>query len=79
MLTAGSVMKMFNNDTSGQPMVQLLEVKQIAGNGGSPPRYRLIISDGVHFMQAMLATQLNDLVTNGQVRARRSACWVPAG
>lgn len=28
---------------------------------------RLIISDGVHFIQAMLATQLNDLVNDGQL------------
>ena len=30
-------------------------------------RYRVIISDGVHFIQAMLATQLNDLVRTNAI------------
>ena len=66
MLSAGAVMRMFNKDTSGQPTVQLLDIKQIMV-GNAVRYYRLNISDGQHYMQAMLATQLNDLVTNGQV------------
>ena len=66
-LTAGSVQRMFNNDTAQNPIVQLLEVKQINGQGGAT-RYRLIISDGQHFMQAMLATQLNALVDQQQLQ-----------
>jgi hypothetical protein len=32
-------------------------------------RYRIIISDGENYMQAMLATQLNDLVEGNQIAA----------
>ncbi|KAG1754337.1 hypothetical protein EDB19DRAFT_1892356 [Suillus lakei] len=50
--------------------VQLLSIKKVAPTPSSTTatdRYRIIISDGVHFVQAMLATQLNDLVTNGDI------------
>ncbi|OJA10202.1 hypothetical protein AZE42_05120 [Rhizopogon vesiculosus] len=50
--------------------VQLLSVKKVSPttNTTAPTdRYRIIISDGVHFIQAMLATQLNDLVTAGEI------------
>ena len=67
MLSAGAVVRMFNNDTSGQPTVQLLDIKQIVGNAVGPSRYRLFISDGQHFMQAILSQQLNELA------ARRAA------
>ena len=29
---------------------------------------RLVVSDGQYYMQAMLATQLNDLVTNNELQ-----------
>ncbi|KAI0053916.1 replication factor-a protein [Auriscalpium vulgare] len=50
------------------PTLQFLSVKKVASGGISstgspnPDRYRLILSDGTHFLQAMLATQLNHLV-----------------
>jgi replication factor A1 len=50
--------------------VQLLSVKKVSQtttSGVSTDRYRIIISDGIHFVQAMLATQLNDLVTAGEI------------
>ncbi|KAG0697017.1 hypothetical protein DFH29DRAFT_812337 [Suillus ampliporus] len=50
--------------------VQLLSIKKVAPTSNSTTatdRYRIIISDGVHFVQAMLATQLNDLVTTGEI------------
>jgi replication factor A1 len=51
-----------------RPTVQFLSIKPISvnPNGPAPPsandRYRIILSDGDHFVQAMLATQLNHLV-----------------
>lgn len=50
--------------------VQLLSIKKVTANSATAAaidRYRIIISDGVHFVQAMLATQLNDLVANGDI------------
>lgn len=37
-----------------------------AGSGGE--RYRLVVSDTEYYCQAMLATQLNTLVTDKKVR-----------
>ncbi|KAH9180401.1 replication factor-a protein [Lactarius sanguifluus] len=54
-----------------KPTLQFLSIKKVVAsaatnspsNQGAPTndRYRIIISDGVHFLQAMLATQLNYL------------------
>ena len=35
--------------------------------GGAQERYRLGLSDGVHWCSAMLATQLNGLVSGGRI------------
>ncbi|KAF8965199.1 hypothetical protein BDZ97DRAFT_1904099 [Flammula alnicola] len=47
--------------------LQFLSIKKVGGtptaSGATPPdRYRIIMSDGIHYMQAMLATQLNSMV-----------------
>ena len=75
-LTTGIVAKAFNavdpdEVDNLQPTVQLLSVKKVPKTGRDstgPDRYRIIVSDGVQFIQAMLATQLNDLVESGQIR-----------
>ena len=71
-LTAGIVPRLANSEHevdqdelfTSQPTVQLLSFKKIPPSGGANPidRYRVIISDGEHFLQAMLATQLNHIV-----------------
>ena len=74
-LTTGIVAKAFNAVDPAevetlQPTVQLLSVKKVPKNSrdpNSPDRYRIIVSDGTQFIQAMLATQLNDLVESGQI------------
>jgi replication factor A1 len=64
---------------SSQPVVQFLFVRPVEAKGGAPPpgaqqeRYRLIVSDGTHYFQAMLATQLNGLVNSGQL-VKHSIC-----
>lgn len=48
--------------------LQVINIKLIETTGpASPDRYRLIVSDGTFFMQAMLATQLNDYVSSGSL------------
>ena len=50
---------------------QVLDVKKIQPNPGqavAAERFRLVISDGTHYLQAMLATQLNHLVANNQIQ-----------
>ncbi|KAH9173515.1 replication factor-a protein [Lactarius sanguifluus] len=64
--------------TGTKPNLQLLSIKKVVAsaatnppdNQGAPTTdiYRIIISDGVHFLQAMLATQLNYLVEKHRIR-----------
>lgn len=65
-LTKGAILEAYNNNTSGNPIVQVLDVKKLPGPN---VRYRLVISDGEYYQQAMLATQNNHLVDNGKLNA----------
>ena len=47
-------------------VAQILQVIKAGGNQGMV-RYRVVLSDGLNFVQGMLATQLNHLVTDGQI------------
>jgi len=53
-----------NEFVGGDQVIQFLSVKKLPG---VPDRYRLIISDGNNFIQAMLATQCNSMVENGTI------------
>ncbi|KZT02307.1 replication factor-a protein [Laetiporus sulphureus 93-53] len=75
-LTAGIVKRLGDTNNvpadvlESEPTVQFLSFKKVApGSGASATmdRYRVIVSDGQHFLQAMIATQLNELVETGQV------------
>jgi replication factor A1 len=62
---------------SSKPTLQFLSIKKVvpqnnpAGSSGNTnvptDRYRIIVSDGLHFLQAMLAIQLNHLVEEERV------------
>ncbi|KAL5511367.1 STE23_2 [Sanghuangporus vaninii] len=49
---------------------QLVSLKKIgaAREGSVPDRYRIVISDGINYTQAMLATQLNHMVEDGELK-----------
>ncbi|KAM0753641.1 replication factor A 1, rfa1 [Meredithblackwellia eburnea MCA 4105] len=47
-----------------EPVLQVLNIKKVNAQPGTPDRYRLVISDGVHYIQAMLSTSLNHLVAS---------------
>lgn len=77
-LSAGVCQKLQNADTGDDDLftaghtVQFLSIKQVtpAATASSNPaqdRYRIIISDGEYFLQAMLATQLNTLVHDNSI------------
>lgn len=74
-LSAGSCVKLLSarsDDASvfeSQHTVQILSFKKVsnATSVATPERYRIIMSDGVNYMQAMLATQLNNLITDNIV------------
>ncbi|KAF8163440.1 hypothetical protein B0H34DRAFT_695492 [Crassisporium funariophilum] len=77
-LTAGSC-QLLQNATpedvdvfNTQHTVQFLSIKKVgssAANPGAPApdRYRIIMSDGICYMQAMLATQLNYMVQENSI------------
>lgn len=64
-LTPNSISTIVAGDVNSKPLVQVLDIKLI---GKAQDRYSLLISDAVSSEQAMLATQLNDVVKTGRVK-----------
>lgn len=50
------------------PIVQCVQVKPLPAQSGNPERFRVVFSDISHFIQAMLATQMNHLVIEGKLK-----------
>ncbi|CAO3636360.1 unnamed protein product [Mucor hiemalis] len=81
-LTTGSIKVLYNNEKSSplynKPIVQVIDIKPVSVTGGT--RYRVILSDGVHFMQAMLAASHSNIVEdqslkrNSVIRLNESVC-----
>lgn len=76
-LTKGTCQR-FKNSQPNDPdifnteyTVQFLSLKKVGTTGGDGrtgyDRYRIIMSDGTHYMQAMLASQLNSMVQENQI------------
>lgn len=42
-------------------------MKKIQSDSGGQERYRLQMSDGVHYQPCMLATQMNDKIHSGEL------------
>jgi replication factor A1 len=52
-----------STDPAFLPIFQVISIKAVGNqNSGTVQRYRAVLSDGTHFVQGMLATQLNPLV-----------------
>ncbi|XP_073010537.1 replication protein A 70 kDa DNA-binding subunit A isoform X1 [Typha latifolia] len=64
-LTANAIAAVNGGDLNLKPVVQVVEVRQIAG---AQEHYRAVVSDGAAAQQALLATQLNQLVKSGRLR-----------
>lgn len=47
------------------PLVQVVDIRQIGNAQSTQERFRLVLSDGAYLQQAMLATQLNELIKSG--------------
>ncbi|KAK9458245.1 hypothetical protein V1511DRAFT_492120 [Dipodascopsis uninucleata] len=73
-LTHGALLDLFTLDiedcrTRYKSFVcQILQIKELSSTASGPKRYRFVVSDGENFVQSMLATQYNDLVTSQAVR-----------
>ncbi|XP_030601923.1 replication protein A 70 kDa DNA-binding subunit-like isoform X2 [Archocentrus centrarchus] len=60
-LTKGAVEALYKGLQVNNPVLQLLNIRQIS-NASGPPRFRLMMSDGQHSLTScLLATQLNHL------------------
>ena len=74
-LTAGICMRLHNikddddNEAlyNSHPTFQVLSIKKVGPGQNGQDRHRVIVSDGEHFLQAMLATQINEQVDRGEL------------
>lgn len=75
-LTAGACQTLYFTEpppdsSTLTPTLQVLSIKKINAQPGAATanvdRYRIILSDGNYFIQSMLATQMNHLVTNKDI------------
>jgi replication factor A1 len=69
-LDQGALAMIFSNAPGRvqHPVVQCLQIKSIVGQPGAPDRYRVVFSDGGNYVQTMLATTANELVSSGQLQ-----------
>ncbi|KAN0064628.1 Replication factor A protein 1 [Thecaphora frezii] len=74
-LSQGAIARMVEStDTYNgvqNPVCQILSIKKISSAATSNPsvgdRYRIILSDGIHFAQAMLASQKRHMAESGEI------------
>ncbi|EFZ01765.1 replication factor-A subunit 1 [Metarhizium robertsii] len=71
-LSRGSLDVIFNDiDKAAKlfpvPVMQCLQVKPMGASATGGERYRLVMSDGDHYVQAMLATQANHVIHEGKL------------
>ena len=57
-----------HQDSSFSPVCQIINIKNVTNKNDGNDRYRIILSDGVHYIQGMVATQLNHLITDDGVK-----------
>jgi replication factor A1 len=68
-LTPGAVAIISEGGGDGmQPVLQISDVRLVSTAQNTTERYRMLLSDGTHSQQAMLATQLNTLVKSGDLQ-----------
>ena len=71
-LTEGAVMSMSRDDFSSEdmkPVLQIINLKPVQSlQQNSTERYWLVLSDGSHYQQGMLAPQKNELVNTGRLQ-----------
>ncbi|XP_042298618.1 replication protein A 70 kDa DNA-binding subunit [Sceloporus undulatus] len=68
-LSEGAIAAIMKGDNSVKPVLQLINIRPISSSSG-PPRYRMLMSDGVNTLSScMLATQLNSMVDDKTLTA----------
>jgi replication factor A1 len=61
------------DDPGFQPVFQVISIKEV-GSANGATRFRTVLSDGEFFVQGMLATQINELVTSGELAENCLIC-----
>ncbi|XP_050765082.1 replication protein A 70 kDa DNA-binding subunit isoform X3 [Gymnogyps californianus] len=69
-LSEGAIAAIMQGENVSKPVLQVINTRAIA-TGNGPPRYRVLMSDGVNTLSSfMLATQLNSLVEEERLSAQ---------
>ena len=86
LLSGGAVRAIVNGEPDLRPVLQVIDVRSIGASNNLPAahvRYRVVLSDGYNYQQAMMATVLNDLVVSGAIKKnsvlRLDECVAAAG
>ncbi|KAJ1698689.1 hypothetical protein LUZ63_007201 [Rhynchospora breviuscula] len=64
-LTRGAISAIYNGDVEVKPVVEVVDVKIVSPSQG---RYGAMVTDGSETRQALLASQLNELVRTNQLK-----------
>lgn len=68
-LTRGAIATISEGGAEGmKPVLQVSDVRLVNTTQSTTERYRMMLSDGIHTQQAMLATQMNSIVKNGTLQ-----------
>ena len=85
-ITSGAVQRIYLYDTTPGSVVQVLDIRRLStGNSMAVVRFRLVVSDGRHYQQAVVVTELNARIESGEVetlgliKLTEVSCQVVAG
>eukprot|EP00301_Raphidiophrys_heterophryoidea_P007493 c12894_g4_i1.p1 GENE.c12894_g4_i1~~c12894_g4_i1.p1 ORF type:complete len:249 (-),score=63.67 c12894_g4_i1:70-747(-) len=68
-LSSGAINQIWSGLKDFKPILQVVDIRKIgrsqAANSPASERFRLVLSDGTHYQQGMLATQKNNVMDDG--------------
>lgn len=67
-LSRGAIAMISGGAEVAKPVLQVNDVRLVHTAQSTTERYRMILSDGDHVQQAMLATQMNCIVKEGRLQ-----------
>ncbi|KAF2753828.1 subunit of heterotrimeric replication factor [Pseudovirgaria hyperparasitica] len=67
-ISQGSLRAIFEGTPSANPILQCVQIKAMENKSGEGERYRIVLSDISNFIQTMMATQSNHIVTDGGLK-----------
>ena len=68
-MTGGAVQRMYHDDNTPGSVVQVLDIRRLStDNPVAVERFRLVVSDGQHYQQAVVVTELNARIKSGEIQ-----------